>query len=41
MEFAEFLMEIGAWIISFALTFGLFAGLLWCLAKLCEIGDRR
>lgn len=41
MELAEFLIDLGAWIISFALTFGMFAGLLWCMAKICELGERK
>lgn len=40
-DWGYWLMEIGAWIIAFALTFGLFGGLLWCIATLCELNDRR
>ena len=35
------LMEIGTWLIAIGLTFGVFLGLLWCLAKLVDIGERR
>jgi hypothetical protein len=42
METVAWLMlEIGAWLIAFGITFGMFAGLLWCVAKLCELGERR
>jgi uncharacterized membrane protein len=41
IDWGYWLMEIGSWVIAFALTFGLFGGLLWCIAKLCELNDRR
>lgn len=41
MEFAEFLMDVGTWLIAIGLTLGAFAGLLWCVAKLIEISERR
>jgi hypothetical protein len=41
MEFAELLMDIGTWLIAIGLMFGCFAGLLWCMAKLCELGERK
>ena len=41
IDWGYWLMEIGAWIISFALTFGLFAGLLWCLAWIVDRGERK
>jgi len=39
IDWGYWLMEVGAWIISFALTFGLFLALLWIGATL--IGDRK
>lgn len=41
IDWGWLLMEIGAWLIAVGLTLGSFAGLLWCLAKLCELGERR
>jgi len=41
IDWGYWLMEIGAWLIAFGLTFGFFAGLLWCIAKMCELNDRR
>jgi len=41
IDWGYWLLEIGAWLIAFGFTFGLFAGLLWCIATLCEIGERK
>jgi hypothetical protein len=41
IDWGYWLMEIGAWLISIGLTIGIFTGFLWCVAKLCEIGDRQ
>jgi hypothetical protein len=41
MSWAWWLMELGTWLVAIGLTLGAFAGLLWCMAKLCEIGERR
>ena len=40
-DWGYWLMEIGTWLISIGLTIGFFTGLLWCIAKLCELNDRR
>jgi hypothetical protein len=40
-DWSYWLMEIGGWLIAFGITFGMLGGLLWCIAKLCEIHDRR
>ena len=34
IDWAYWLMEIGAWLISFALTFGFLLGVLWLVAYL-------
>jgi len=41
IDLAYWFMEIGTWLIAIGLTFGAFAGLLWCMAKLCELGERK
>lgn len=41
IDWGWWLMEIGAWLISIGLTLGMFVGLLWCLAKLVDIGERK
>jgi len=41
IDWAYWLMELGTWLIALGITLGLFAGLLWCIAKLCELNDRR
>jgi hypothetical protein len=40
-DWAWLAVEIGAWLIAFGITFGMLGGLLWCIAKLCELNDRR
>jgi hypothetical protein len=40
-DWAWLAVEVGAWLIAIGITFGCFVGLLWCLAKLCDINDRR
>ena len=35
------MMDIGAWLIAIGLFLGAFAGLLWCMAKLIEISERK
>jgi hypothetical protein len=39
IDWSYWLLEIGAWLIAFGITFGAIAGLLWCMAKFLE--DRR
>ena len=40
-ELAWVLIDLGTWLISIGLTFGVFVGLLWALAKMCDVFDRR
>jgi hypothetical protein len=35
------MMDIGLWLIAIGLFIGAMAGLLWCMAKLIEISERK
>jgi hypothetical protein len=35
------LMDVGAWLIAIGLFLGAMIGLLWCMAKLIEISERK
>jgi hypothetical protein len=40
-DLGYWLMDLGLWLIAFGLALGLLMGLLWCIAKVCQlIGDR-
>lgn len=41
MGLSDFLLDVGTWFIAIGLFILVFAGLLWCMAKLIELGERR